>query len=97
MPTLCELSGAKLPDKGPIDGRSFLPRLLGKDFTPREWVFSQLGQKKLVRDTRFLLHEDGRLYDIEADPFETKDLSKAGNAEADAARKRLQAVLDRLK
>jgi arylsulfatase A-like enzyme len=46
-PTLCEAAGIEL--KQPVDGRSFLPLLLGKDFAPPErtmiWVRREGGAK----------------------------------------------------
>ena len=95
VPTLCELTGAPLPE-GPIDGRSFAPQLRGERGEPREWIFSQLGQKRFVRGGRFLLHEDGRLYDVVLDPFEEKDLAGSEDAEAKAAKRRLGEALARL-
>jgi arylsulfatase A-like enzyme len=44
FPTLCELTGAKLPDQS-LPGRSFAPQLLGKPGTPREWIHVQDGDK----------------------------------------------------
>ena len=36
MPTLVELAGAKLPTDRTLDGRSFLPQVLGRKDNPRE-------------------------------------------------------------
>ena len=38
MPTLAELGAAQLPADRPLDGRSFLPQLLGKKGNPRDTV-----------------------------------------------------------
>ena len=43
FPTLCELTGAKLPEQT-IHGRSFAPQLLGKPGQPREWIHIQNAQ-----------------------------------------------------
>jgi len=98
MPTLAELADAPLPTEPAIDGRSFVPQLRGQPGNPREWVFAQLGDKRCVRDKRWKLHNDGRMYDMTKDPFEQAppiDVETAG-PEAAAARQRLQAVLARL-
>lgn len=68
LPTLAELAGAEVPQDRPIDGRSFAPLLLGKPYEPREWIYSYLGGKRVVRTKRWLLEDNspeqfGRLYD----------------------------------
>jgi arylsulfatase A len=68
MPTLVEMSGAKLPAGHPIDGRSFAPILRGEKSDVRDWVFSYLGDRRVLRTKRYLLennHPDdfGTLYD----------------------------------
>lgn len=97
LPTLAELAGAKLPSGTTIDGRSFAPQLRGEKGRPRDWVFTQLGRRKFARDQRYMLHEDGRLYDIPNDLFEKNDLSTSTKPEIVAAKKQLQAVLDKCK
>ncbi len=97
LPTLAEIGSAPLPRGVKLDGRSFAPQLLGQPGTPREWVFTQLGQNRFARDHRFMLHSDGRLFDIPNDLFEKKDLSASDQPETVAAKKRLQAVLDQCK
>ena len=96
MPTLAEVTGAKLPEGVAIDGRSFAPQLRGETGRPRDWVFSQLGMNRFVRDHRWKLHADGRLFDIQKDPTEAAPVAP-GSPEPDAARARLAAVLDTLK
>lgn len=96
LPTLAEISGAKLPP-AKIDGRSFAPQLLGKKGEPRDWVFTQLGNKRFARNERYLLHNDGCLYDISNDLFEKNDLANSSQPEIVAAKKQLQAVLEKCK
>ncbi|NDB54044.1 MAG: hypothetical protein EB025_08255, partial [Chitinophagaceae bacterium] len=52
LPTFADIAGAKLPTQNPLDGRSFLPQLLGKKGSPRDWIFCELGNKWYVRDAR---------------------------------------------
>ncbi|MCD6393993.1 MAG: sulfatase-like hydrolase/transferase [Planctomycetes bacterium] len=97
MPTLCEIAGAELPTDRVIDGRSFLPRLMGKKANRREWIFchywgygrNKAQTKEFVRDKRWKLYDDGRLYDLSRDVLEKSPLKEA-DAEAIAAKKRLQ-------
>lgn len=100
LPTILELTGARLPPGRRIDGRSFAPQIRGEEGKPREWVFVQYRENRFVRGQRWKLHGDGRLYDIRRDPFEEDPPSRPvdhESAAAAAARKRLQGALDRLK
>lgn len=63
FPTLMDIAGVEIPDDYVHDGRSFLPLLTGKSYQEREYVFSYLGTKRLVRDKRWLLEGDGTFYD----------------------------------
>jgi len=93
FPTLAEAAGAPLP-KVKIDGRSFLPQIRGERGDPREWVYIQLNKQKAVRTRRWKLHGDGRLFDLQNDPFERKPIpAHSDTPESKAARERLQAVL----
>jgi len=71
LPTLAELAGAELPKDRPIDGRSFAFLLRGEPGEPRDWIFSYLGDRRILRTKRWLLednspHHYGRLYDCGA-------------------------------
>ena len=97
MPTFAELAGAKLPAVK-IDGRSFAPQIKGQPGTPREWVYVQLAGDRYVRDARWKLTNDGKLFDLKEAPF--KELPVAADttdADAKASREKLQAVLADLK
>jgi arylsulfatase A-like enzyme len=96
LPTLADLAGAPLPDGVALDGRSFASELLGAEGgpRPREWIFSQVGSRRVIRDKRFTLYNDGRFYDVAADPGETSDLSGSSEPAVAAARRRLTEILD---
>ncbi len=98
FPTLVELAGAKPPPKVVLDGRSFASILLGRaPASPRrEWVFSQLGFRRVIRDKRFKYYWDGRLYDLHNDPGEFLDLAKSDNREAIVAHAKLEKALKSL-
>jgi len=55
LPTFAALAGASLPSNKVIDGKSFLPQLLGKSSDSREWIFMELGNKWYVRDANLKL------------------------------------------
>lgn len=93
MPTLAELAGAKLPEVK-LDGTSFAPQLRGKKGTPREWIYTEYAGKAWVRNKRWKLYRDGRLYDMQNDLLETKTVKAPASA---AMRGKLQSILDGLK
>ena len=97
FPTLAEVAGVELPQGVVIDGRSILPRLRGQAAKSRDWIFVQLGRHWYVRDPKWKLNEAGELFDMSGAPFQEPIVSSGTRDEAAiAARKRLQAVLDRL-
>ncbi|MEX0614078.1 MAG: sulfatase-like hydrolase/transferase, partial [Pirellulales bacterium] len=102
LPTLAEAAGAEVPASLQLDGRSFLPQLLGKQGQPREWIYcwyAKNGGPKATAEfamtATLKLYRDGRVFDLGSDPFEERSLRVADLSEDDAedARK-LQAALD---
>jgi arylsulfatase A-like enzyme len=97
LPTFCELAGAPLPSGVTLDGRSFARTLLDPSVPePRQWIFNQYHQERVVSDGRFKLYRDGRLFDLAGDVDEQHDLASSLDAPAVEARQRLAAVLDSL-
>jgi arylsulfatase A-like enzyme len=70
LPTLVELSASDLPDDRIIDGRSFVKQLDGATAKPRMWIYNQFKDAFWIRNQRWKLYSDGRLYDMSSDPFE---------------------------
>jgi arylsulfatase A len=96
--TFADLAGAPLPDGVKIDGHSFAPQLRGDKGTPREWVYVELNGKTYVRDAKYKLTKGGEMFDLSEAPFKEIPVERGSeNAEAKAARKSLQAVLDEYK
>jgi arylsulfatase A len=104
VPTILDAASAPRPTDVTLDGVSFLPRLRGERGAPRDWVFcwhdprpgwdkEKYKLEVWARDRRWKLYQDGRLIDVPNDEFELHPVS--GGAEAEAARKRLKAVLDK--
>ena len=97
LPTFADIAGAKLPTKNVLDGKSFLPQLLGKKGNPRDWIFIELGNKWYVRDAKWKLNRADELYDMSNAPFEEKlVLASNDNTESAAARKKLTEILAQL-
>ena len=98
LPTLAEVAGAKLPAGVTIDGKGFAPQLCGQsEVWPRSWIFVELGRHWYDREVDWKLNEAGELFDMSDAPFKEKNVaSDTSDANAIAAHKRLQAVLDQL-
>jgi arylsulfatase A len=109
LPTLMQLAGADLPSDDICDGRSFLPQLRGQPGTPREWIFAHHDPlpgwgkdgyylQRWAQDKRWKLYDDGRLFDVQADVLEDTPISPGSGGEAaESARRKLQAVLERMR
>ena len=98
MPTLAELTGAKLPNVK-IDGSSFAPQLRGMKGTPREWIYSEWRKKAWVRNKQWKLYRSGKLYDMVNNPLENSPRQPRWSAstEAKKAKIQLQSIMDNLK
>ncbi|MBW3596381.1 MAG: sulfatase-like hydrolase/transferase [Planctomycetes bacterium] len=102
LPTLAEISGAPLPAGVELDGRSFAPQLRGEPGRPRTWIFSwyeRNGRRnqasRWARDQHFKLYDNGRFFDVVADPKEETPLDPASLSDAQRkVREEFQAVLD---
>lgn len=105
LPTLCEAAGATVPAELKIDGRSFMPQILGEKGSPREWLYAWYNpsggptpKAEFAHDARFKLYSDGRLFDVRADDKEKQPLAAASlSADAAAAKAKLQAALAQFK
>ncbi len=97
LPTFVEVAGAKPAQGVTIDGHSFAPQLRGQKGQPREWIYVQLGRRWYVRDDGWKLNQAGELFNMKDAPFVEEPVpADAKDKDAVAARKRLQAVLDKL-
>ena len=107
VPTMMDMAGISLPEDDVFDGVSFLPQLKGETGTPREWIFAHHDPlpgwgkegyylKRWAQDKRWKLYDTGDLYDVVADELEEHPVVNGG-ADAEAARRKLQPVLDRMK
>jgi len=93
--TFAALGGAKLPEGVKLDGHSFVPQLKGLKGDPREWVYVELNGKSYVRNARFKLTNGGELFDMQEAPFNEILIPRdTTDADALAARRRLQEILD---
>jgi arylsulfatase A len=90
FPTILASAGARLPSNLTIDGFNMLPVLTGESESQRQWiytwgVFEETSETykepakhavlHIIRNRRWKLYSDGRLFDMEADPFETSPVN----------------------
>lgn len=77
LPTLAELAGIPLDVDNPLDGQSLAPLLRGETAdAPDRMIFSHWNGQVSVRTQRFRLGDDGRLYDMDADPGQRRDVRR---------------------
>jgi arylsulfatase A len=95
FPTLADFAGAAAPAGHTIDGKSLANVLRGGKAGPREWLFSYLKNERMLRDKRWLLQGDGRLFDCGSsrDGAGYREVTDLADTEAAAARRRLEALL----
>jgi arylsulfatase A len=106
LPTIAALTNAKLPTDRPLDGRSFLPQLLGERGNPRNSIFMHYDKDpqkeqpnfrrvRFALDGRFKLYHDGKMFDVRHDVEEEHPLELAAlNAEQQSTLNELQTALD---
>ena len=105
LPTIAEAANTSV--SWDIDGRSFLAQLRGLRGNPRDWIYIWYRRNpgdtlyRFARDKRWKLYgpgnhkRAGNLYNVSADLLEENPIEPGqDSAEAAAARKRLQTVLD---
>ncbi|MEI6284103.1 MAG: sulfatase-like hydrolase/transferase [Opitutae bacterium] len=97
LPTLCELTGAPLPDKRVLDGKSLVSQIKGDTAPHRASIFIELGNAWYAREAGWKLNEKGELFDMKDAPFnEILVPADSKDPVAIAARERLSKVLSEL-
>lgn len=102
LPTLCEAAQVEVPAAPDIDGKSFLPQLLGERGTPREWIYCWYARnggakgKEFTRNQQYKLYRSGKFFDIAHDELEQHPVGESSlSPKMRAVRDKLQAALDR--
>ena len=102
LPTMLEAAGVTPPDGYFMDGKTFLPQLMGKAGDPREWIYfhfepggrNQRPPARFIRDKKWKLYDDGRLFDITVDNEEENPLlADSDDDERASARAALEPVI----
>lgn len=88
LPTLTALAGIPVKSTKPLDGRSLRPLLFGDGAAwPDRMIFSLQNKQASVRTQQYRLDSLGKLFDMVADPGQTKDVSAERPEEAARLRK----------
>lgn len=90
LPTIVDLAGVPMAGGKPLDGISLKPALEGAAPADRLLLHHWAG-KFSVRSQRFRLDAAGKLYDLEADPGQERDVARDHAAEAERMTKALEA------
>ena len=95
-PTFLELAKIARPNDVTLDGRSFVPSLRGSEdpFEKRSWIFSQIGDCRMIRDWQHIVDSKGNFHDLQQDPLQQRRVSPLDKI-APGRRQRLQMILDR--
>jgi arylsulfatase A len=102
LPTLAEAAGAKVP--GEVDGKSFLPKILGKKSSSKPYVYMYYKPRwgkfeagVFARNHTYKLYGDGRFFNVEKDVREQQPLDSNNlTASERVVHKQLQAILKRM-
>ncbi len=77
LPTLADIAGIPIVGSKPLDGISIKPLLLKKtENWPDRMIFSHQRGRVSVRTQRYRLDHTGKLFDINIDPGQYRDISK---------------------
>lgn len=101
FPTVMDIAGVQIPEDYMYDGYSFFPLLRGRKYSEREYIFSYLDTRRLVRDRRWLLEGDGRFFDCgeSRDPRDYATYSEVTHSDdpevIDAKRRFLMFLMDK--
>jgi arylsulfatase A-like enzyme len=100
LPTLAEFAGAELPKGKVLDGKSMAGYLRGDSAAPREWIFSFIGDRRIVRTKRYLLDDNsplhyGKLYEcgMSRDGTGYKDVTNSDAPEVKAIKAEFEQIL----
>ncbi len=95
-PTFLELAGVEPASARKLDGKSLVPSLRGSDdpFEKRNWIYSQIGDFRMIRDWHHLVDNQGSFHDLDKDPRQEHEVSVL-DKQAPHRRERLQMILDR--
>jgi arylsulfatase A-like enzyme len=95
-PTFLDLAGVTPPKILKLDGKSFVPSLRGDEdpFKKRSWIYSQIGDFRMIRDWYHIVDNKGAFHNLLKDPRQEQKVNPLDKI-APGRRQRLQMILDR--
>jgi arylsulfatase A len=104
LPTLAKAASISIPEDQEVDGKSFLPQVLGKPTQGKEYIYmyykpawGRFENGVFVRNQKYKLYGDGRFYDVEKDVMEQNPIDiKSAVGDAKAAVQKFQTVLSEM-
>ena len=104
LPTMLDISDIKNSDL--MDGKSFYPQILGNKGNPRDWIYFYFDPNsprldrpvmEFVREKKWKLYSDNRMFDVLNDPDETNEISFDQDGETQEAYNKLKDILENIK
>ena len=104
LPTMLDISDIKNTDL--MDGKSFYPQILGNKGNPRDWIYFYFDPNsprldrpvmEFVREKKWKLYSDNRMFDVLNDPNETKEIFFDQDSETQEAYNNLKNILENIK
>ena len=104
LPTMLDISDIKNSDL--MDGKSFYPQILGNKGNPRDWIYFYFDPNsprldrpvmEFVREKKWKLYSDNRMFDVLNDPNETKEILFDQDSETQEAYNNLKNILENIK
>ena len=92
LPTIADVAGIEVPRRWGVDGISFASEIQGSEASPRNWIYCWYSRdgirdkaKELVRNQRFKVYGDGRIFNVvddfnEENPLKRSDLEGSDKA-----------------
>ena len=82
LPTLLDAAGVASPSGLKLDGRTFLPQVLGAEGQPRDWIYSwysprqsaDMTVREFAFNQRYKLYRTGEFFDLAKDLEEKQPL-----------------------
>ena len=97
LPTMAEAATANIPPNTQLDGRSIFPVFRRNPIASRDWIYSQYAHKWVIRNRNWKLFWNGKLFDLENDPYEDFPIMPiSDSSRSSAARVELQGYYDDL-
>lgn len=103
LPTVCEAAEITVPKSLDIDGQSFWPQLHGQPGKPRVWRYvwyskdgGPTATSEFAMSKTHKLYRNGRLYNLETDPFEERAIAESDRTPTDLeAAKMLRGAIEK--